>query len=138
MVWSPKYNVVYAGAIRPANNVGNILDAAALLEDDNDIQFLIYGDGSEKEVLEKRIVDEGLSNVKMKGFINKQFIPYILSKSSVGNLINGLVYQIFQPFIDFIGLVPSADTVLIHFLLLPWRPVIKPQFPDITSMPSGQ
>jgi glycosyltransferase involved in cell wall biosynthesis len=101
------------------NNVGNILDAAALLEDDNDIQFLIYGDGSEKEVLEKRIVDEGLSNVKMKGFINKQFIPYILSKSSVGNLINGLVYQIFQPFIDFIGLVPSADTVLIHFLLFP-------------------
>ena len=87
MVWSPKYNVVYAGAIRPVNNVGNILDAAALLEDDDDIQFLIYGDGSEKEVLEKRIVDEGLSNVKMKGFINKQFIPYILSKSSV-NIFN--------------------------------------------------
>ncbi|MDI9493314.1 MAG: glycosyltransferase [Bacillota bacterium] len=63
------------------------MDAAALLEDDNDIQFLIYGDGSEKEVLEKRIVDEGLSNVKMKGFINKQFIPYILSKSSV-NIFN--------------------------------------------------
>ena len=30
---------------------------------------------------------EGLSNVKMKGFINKQFIPYILSKSSV-NIFN--------------------------------------------------
>jgi glycosyltransferase involved in cell wall biosynthesis len=82
-----KFNVVYVGAIRPVNNVGNILDAAALLEDDNDIQFLIYGDGSEKKILEKRIADEGLSNVKMKGFINKQFVPYILSKSSV-NILN--------------------------------------------------
>ena len=82
-----KFNVVYVGAIRPVNNVGNILDAAALLKDNNDIQFLIYGDGSEKEILEKRVVDEGLSNVKMKGYVNKQFIPYILSKSSV-NILN--------------------------------------------------
>ena len=70
--------MVYVGAIRPVNNVGNILDAAALLKDNNDIQFLLYGDGSEKEILEKRVVDEGLSNVKMKGYVNKQFIPYIL------------------------------------------------------------
>lgn len=82
-----KFNVVYVGAIRPVNNVGKILDAAALLKNDIDIQFLIYGDGSEKEMLEKRIVNEGLSNVKMKGFVNKQFIPYILSKSSV-NILN--------------------------------------------------
>ncbi|MGI6490869.1 MAG: glycosyltransferase family 4 protein [Pelotomaculum sp.] len=82
-----KFNVVYVGAIRPVNNVGNILDAAALLKNDKDIQFLIYGDGTQKEMLEKRIVDEGLSNVKMKGFVNKQFIPYILSKSSI-NILN--------------------------------------------------
>lgn len=82
-----KFNVVYVGAIRPVNNVGKILDAAALLKNDSDIQFLIYGDGSEKEMLKKRIVNEGLSNVKMKGFVNKQFIPYILSKSSV-NILN--------------------------------------------------
>jgi len=82
-----KFNVVYVGAIRPVNNVGNILDAAKLLKDNKDIQFLIYGDGNQKEMLEKRIADEGLTNVKMKGFVNKQFIPYILSKSSV-NILN--------------------------------------------------
>ncbi|QEK13200.1 glycosyltransferase family 4 protein [Crassaminicella thermophila] len=82
-----KFNVVYVGAIRPVNNVGNILDAAALLKDKKDIQFLIYGDGNQKEMLDKRVKDEGLSNVKMKGFINKQFVPYILSKSSV-NILN--------------------------------------------------
>lgn len=81
------FNVIYVGAIRPVNNVGNILDAAKLLKDNKNIQFLVYGDGNQKDILEKRIVDENLSNVKMKGFINKQHIPYILSKSSV-NILN--------------------------------------------------
>lgn len=84
---SEKFNVVYVGAIRPVNNVGNILDTAKLLKDNEDIQFLIYGDGNQKEMLKKRVIDEGLLNVKMKGFVNKQFIPYILSKSSV-NILN--------------------------------------------------
>ena len=84
---SDKFNVVYAGAIRPVNNVGNLLDTAKLLKSDPSIQFLIYGDGNQKEVLEKRVRDEGLTNVKMKGYINKKYIPYILSKSSV-NILN--------------------------------------------------
>lgn len=82
-----KFKVVYTGAIRPVNNVGNILDAAAILKDKADIQFLIYGDGNQKKMLQNRVIDEGLINVKMKGYINKQFIPYILSKSSV-NILN--------------------------------------------------
>lgn len=84
---SDKFKVIYVGAIRPVNNVGNILDIAKLLINNNDIEFLIYGDGNEKEMLEKRVINEELSNVKMKGFVNKQFIPYILSKSSV-NILN--------------------------------------------------
>lgn len=82
-----KFNVVYVGAIRPVNNVGNILDAATILKDDKEIQFLIYGDGNQKEMLEKRMTDENLTNVKIKGFVNKRSIPYILSRSSV-NLLN--------------------------------------------------
>ena len=60
-----KFHVVYAGAIRRINDVGNILDAASLLRDNHDISFLIYGDGNEAEVQRKRINDEGLTNVKM-------------------------------------------------------------------------
>jgi glycosyltransferase involved in cell wall biosynthesis len=81
------FNVVYAGAIRSVNNVGNILDAAKLLKENKDIQFLIYGDGSQLESLRKRVVDEGITNVKMKGYVDKKYIPYVLSKSSV-NLLN--------------------------------------------------
>ena len=84
---SDKFNVIYTGAIRPVNNVGNLLDTAKLLKEYKDIQFLIYGDGNQKEQLEERIKNENITNVKMKGFINKQSIPYILSKSSV-NILN--------------------------------------------------
>lgn len=82
-----KVNIIYVGAIRPVNNVGNILDAAKLLKNEKNIQFLIYGDGNEREQLEMRIVEENITNVKMKGFVSKQYIPYILSKSAI-NLLN--------------------------------------------------
>lgn len=82
-----KFNVVYVGAIRPVNNVGNLLDAASILKDKEDIQFLIYGDGNQKDMLEKRVAEEKLTNVKLKDFVNKRSIPYILSKSSV-NVLN--------------------------------------------------
>lgn len=81
------FNVVYVGAIRPVNNVGNILDAAAILKEHQDIQFLIYGDGNQRETLINRVVEEKIENVKMKGFINKKYVPYILSKSSL-NILN--------------------------------------------------
>jgi glycosyltransferase involved in cell wall biosynthesis len=81
------FRVVYAGAIRKVNNVGNILDAAKLLHDFPDISFLIYGDGNEAEALKQRIIDEEITNIKIKGFVERKYIPYILSRSSV-NLLN--------------------------------------------------
>ena len=82
-----KFNVVYTGALRPINNVGNILDAAKILKEHENIQFLIYGDGNQAKMLNQRVADEGLTNVKMKGYVDKKFIPYVLSKSSV-NILN--------------------------------------------------
>ena len=81
------FKVVYTGAIRPVNNVGNILDAAKLLLADGSIRFLIYGDGNQREELQRRAVNEGLTNVTFKGFVDRKYIPYILSRSSV-NLLN--------------------------------------------------
>lgn len=82
-----KFNIIYVGALRPVNDVGKILDAASLLKNEKDIQFLIYGDGNQKSLLDKKVAKENLINVKMKGYVNKQSIPYILSKSSV-NILN--------------------------------------------------
>ncbi len=81
------FKVVYAGTIRPVNNVDNIIDAASLLKDKEDIKFLIYGSGSELPRLRQRVIDEDLHNVKLKGFVEKKYVPYILSKSSI-NILN--------------------------------------------------
>ena len=84
------FNVTYVGTIRPVNNVGNLLDAAKIIKSKgnyNDIRFLIYGDGDQLTELQERVKNEHLDNVKMKGYINRQYVPYILSKSSV-NMLN--------------------------------------------------
>ena len=85
-----KFNVTYVGTIRPVNNVGNLLDTAKILRARggyDDVQFLIYGDGSQLAELQERVKNEHLDNVKMKGFVNRQYVPYILSKSSI-NMLN--------------------------------------------------
>ena len=85
-----KFNVTYVGTIRPVNNVGNLLDTAKLLRDRggyDDVRFLIYGDGTQLNELRERAARENLDNVRMKGFVNRQYVPYILSKSSV-NMLN--------------------------------------------------
>ena len=81
------FKVVYTGTIRPVNNVGNILDTAHLLKDRKDIKFLIFGGGNQLELLKKRVEDEHLENVIFKGFVEKKYIPYILSRSSI-NILN--------------------------------------------------
>ena len=84
------FNVVYAGIIRPVNNVGNLLDTAKLIAakpEYEDVQFLIFGDGVELPGLQERIKDEHIKNVKLKGFVDRKYIPYILSRSAV-NVLN--------------------------------------------------
>lgn len=81
------FKVVYAGAIRPINDVENIINAAKLLPKDSNIKILIYGDGNLRKTLEQRVKDEKINCVKFKGYVDQKYIPYILSKSSV-NLLN--------------------------------------------------
>ena len=65
--------VVYVGSIRLANNLGQLMDAAKVLKKNgrSDIKFLIYGDGTEKEELERVATKENL-NVIFKGKVGKK------------------------------------------------------------------
>lgn len=76
------FNVVYAGSIRKANNLGLILDVAKIVKNRN-IRFLIWGDGDERETLKKRCVAEKIDNVIFKGRVEKKYIPYITSKANL-------------------------------------------------------
>lgn len=87
---TPCFDVIYAGSIRPINHVGNILDAASIISANKgyeNIRFLVFGDGSELSALKERAKNEKIANVKLKGFVERKYIPNILSKSSV-NILN--------------------------------------------------
>ena len=85
-----KFNVVYCGTIRPVNNVGNLLDTASIIREKNeyeDVRFLIFGDGGQLADLRERVENEQLDNVKLKGFVERKYVPFILSRSNI-NLLN--------------------------------------------------
>lgn len=82
-------NLVYAGSIRKVNNLGLLLDSAKMILENNEkIRFLIYGSGDQKEKLERRCKDEGITNVIFKGRVEKKVVPSILKKSYANILHN--------------------------------------------------
>jgi len=58
-----KFVCVYTGAHGPANALDVIIDAAMLLKDEQDIVFLLVGEGQEKPRLMEKAKHNGLSNV---------------------------------------------------------------------------
>lgn len=58
--------VIYLGSINSANHVNTLIDAAKLLQGIEKYRFFIYGDGADREELEQRVKDEGISNVVFK------------------------------------------------------------------------
>ena len=83
-----KFNLVYCGSIRQANQVQQICDAAKALLDRgvNNVAFHIYGNGTDLEMLKKYTKDNGISNVVFYGRIDKAQIPYILSHADANIL----------------------------------------------------
>lgn len=82
-------NLVYAGSIRKVNNLGLLLDAAKLVQEENQqIRFLIYGSGEEKDMLENKCKEENIKNVVFKGRVEKKMVPSILKKSYANILHN--------------------------------------------------
>jgi len=82
------FKVVYAGSVRIANNLKSVVDAAKIILDRGytNIQFLIYGSGDDKEELEKFCLENQITNIKFKGFIEKKYIPYVLRKCDLSIL----------------------------------------------------
>jgi glycosyltransferase involved in cell wall biosynthesis len=82
-------NLVYAGSIRKVNNLELILETAKIIQkNDKKIRFLIYGSGDEKEILEKKCIEEGITNVIFKGRVEKKMVPSILKRSYANILHN--------------------------------------------------
>ena len=63
---SKTLKVVYLGSINRANHVHTLIDAAKLLQGKDAYRFFIYGDGTDRDELERRVKDERISNVVFK------------------------------------------------------------------------
>lgn len=82
------FKVVYLGSIRLANDVMQLIRAAEILKEEENIQFLIYGDGDDRPFLENYCKLNNLKNVNFKQkWIELKYVPYLLSKSSL-NILN--------------------------------------------------
>lgn len=80
------FKVVYVGSIRKANNLKKILDTARLINNKN-VRFLIWGAGDEIETLKNQIIEQKIKNVVFKGYVDKKYIPGILSRSDLNFFI---------------------------------------------------
>lgn len=80
--------VIYIGAIRLVNHVKDLIDAAAMLQDNSRYRFFIYGNGTDREMLERYVAENGIGNVVFK---EKRIpfceVPYVVSRANV-NVMN--------------------------------------------------
>lgn len=73
---------VYTGAIKRANHLGSLLEAAEYLRDLDHFKILVWGTGNEVEPLKKRAEEAGLGDrFVFKGVVEKKYIPSLLEKS---------------------------------------------------------
>lgn len=83
-----KKRIIYLGSVRLANNVGQLIKAAELLKDRDDVEFLIYGNGDDRDPLIQYCKERDLSNVNFKDkWIDPKYVPFILSQSYI-NILN--------------------------------------------------
>ena len=78
-----KFTVVYAGNFGKAQGAGVVLDAAKLLREREDVQFVIFGGGAGFEDAKARVADEGLANVTINGLLPQERVPEVYSLGDV-------------------------------------------------------
>lgn len=77
------FTLVYAGAHGPANNLETVVEAASILKNEN-VSFLMVGDGPAKKGLVQSAADKGLSNIRFADPIPKAQIPNLLLGADAG------------------------------------------------------
>ena len=79
-----KFKIIFTGSIRSAYKLNIILEVAKLCQAKLPfIKFLIYGDGTEKDMLIKLCKENNISNVSFKRRVEKKYIPFILSNANL-------------------------------------------------------
>lgn len=76
------FSVMFAGNIGAAQGVEVIVEAATLLKDHKDIQFVVLGDGSCRQWMLQQVADRGLTNLHLPGRFPVETMPGFMQKAS--------------------------------------------------------
>ena len=79
-----KFHVVYAGNLGNAQNINIVVDAAARLRDDEDVEFVVFGSGGLENDIRARIEAEGLKNLRLLPLQPVERVKYVYSLGDVG------------------------------------------------------
>lgn len=78
-----KFVVLYAGALGQANDIFTLLRAAKRLLTEENISFILFGDGKERQKLEEYSQENELANVIFAGVIAKKEMPFVLAAADI-------------------------------------------------------
>ncbi len=79
--------VIYCGTVGLAQGVGTLVEAAAELRDaPPSPEFLIVGDGAERESLERDAAERGLGDVHFAGRVPREEVPGLIGSAEVAVL----------------------------------------------------
>ena len=79
-----KFIVLYSGNIGYTHNVEYLIEVANVLKHENDISFLIIGEGKKKKYLEDKVKEYGLSNCMFMTWQAPEVLPYSLGAADIG------------------------------------------------------
>ena len=94
---SSTFKLLYAGSIRKAYNVKQILELAKKIQDNNfdKVRVFLYGNGNEKPEMIKYCEENKINNVIFRDFVDNKYIPDIMSKCDIC-LLHGQNVDIFK------------------------------------------
>lgn len=78
-----RFVALYAGNLGLATDIDVLLDAAALLRDQERVDIWIAGDGVEGERLRKRVTDESLANVRFFGSVARHRAMQMMADADI-------------------------------------------------------
>jgi glycosyltransferase involved in cell wall biosynthesis len=85
----------HIGTMGMAHNLGALLDVAARTRDDDRIVYLLLGEGSEREMLERRARGENLHNVVFHDFVPRDEMPTWLAAQDV-SIVHVRPHRLFE------------------------------------------
>lgn len=83
-----KFYVTYCGNIGLTQNIQMLVEVAKSLESNEDIQFVLIGEGAYKAELEKIIKERNISNITLLPFQPYEEISHVFSLGDVGLVIS--------------------------------------------------